>query len=54
MESDSSRPLHEKFGTLMDYLLHNHRATWGGKDLAECAANMMTAAADRGGGIELG
>ena len=51
---DASGPLHEKFSTLLDYLLHHHRSAFGGKDLAECATKMMIAAVDLGGGVELG
>ena len=49
-----TRPLHEKFRTLMGYLSHHHRAVFGGKDEAECAAKMLKICNAIGGGIELG
>ena len=48
-----SRPLHEKFETLMDYFVHSHCAAWGGKNERECAAKMMKQCTLLGGGIEL-
>ena len=54
MGAPSTRPLHLKFGALMDYLAHHHRAAWGGKDEAECAAKMLKVCVMLGGGIELG
>ena len=50
----ATRPLHDKFGTLIAYLAHHHRAAWGGKDQAECAAKMLKLSGVLGGGIELG
>ena len=52
--ADPTRPLHLKFGPLMAYLAQHHRAAWGGKDEAECAAKMMKVCVMLGGGIELG
>ena len=50
----ATRPLHDKFGTLLAYLAHHHRTAWGGKDQAECAAKMLKMCILLGGGIELG
>ena len=45
----SSRPLHEKFETLVDYLVHSHRNAWGGKNERECAAKMLKLCPTQGG-----
>ena len=46
-------PLHEKLGTLMDYLSHHHMLTIGGQNEAECSAKMIKICNLFGGGIEL-
>lgn len=46
--------MHVKFETLMDYLVHQLRQAWGGKDRADCAAKMMRVCMMLGAGIELG
>ena len=47
-------PLCDSFSTLMDYLSHYHRVTFGGRNEAECAARIIKMCNLCGGGIELG
>ncbi len=53
MLAEPTRPLHEKFRALMEYLRGSLAEAWGGRDIRETSQKMMRAATMISGGIEL-